>query len=160
MAKTARKGKKAKFDLDRLYPVLNVLCILLAVSNFVVIFLFERSKAPKIERIYETVTTNHFIVVTNTIVSSSADSPSAVSDSFPGSTLDSEILVSYKYFLIDGTRHIEYCGRYFSEGSPTSYGRIVTIFPDRVLLDNGRYLKNRDFSDSFASIPLGVNKNE
>lgn len=157
MAKTARKGKLKKFAFDNLYPIINALCIVFSVANFLVIFLFERSKAPKIERIYETVTTNHVIVVTNVLESSGQIASSVSVPAAPAILPDLEIPVKYKYFMVDGTRHIEYCGRYFSEGSPTSYGRISLIFPDRIVLDNGRYLKNTAHDVSPLNLEVGKN---
>ena len=142
-----RVPKKNKFSVDRFFPLINVLCIVFAVANFVVIFLFERSRSPRIERIYETITTNHVIIVTNYIESASAISPSISSDpvSATASLSAREILVEYRYFMIGNNRYIDYCGRNFGEGSPTSYGRIKTIYPDRVELENDLWLKNSAF---------------
>lgn len=142
-----REPKNKKFSVDRFFPLINVLCIVFAAANFIVIFLFERSRAPKIERIFETVTTNHVIIVTNYIESASSPSPSISSDpvSVSVSLSAHEIAVDYRYFMIGNNRYIEYCGRHFGEGSPTSYGRIKTIYPDRVELENDLWLKNSAF---------------
>lgn len=144
MART--KPRKKRLSADSLYPLISWLCLAFAIGNLFVVYLFERDRQPRIERHLETVTTNHLIVVTNYIESvskpSSPSSASASSSPLP----DIEILADYDYFMLDGFRYIRYCGRNYGEGAPVSYGRIVTIFPDRVLLDNGKYLKNVKFA--------------
>lgn len=144
MART--KPRKKRFSADSLYPLLSWLCVAFAIGNLFVVYFFERDRQPRIERHLDTVITNHVIVVTNYIEKASSSFSGDVSSLSPASSPDVEILVDYDYFMLDGFRYIHYCGRNYGEGAPVSYGRIVTIYPDRVLLDNGKYLKNVKFA--------------
>lgn len=137
--------------------MLNVFFLFLAIVNCIVIYFFERDRVPKIERIYETVTTNHVIVVTNFISQSSA---SLVGSSV--STNELEDLVRprfavnypYRYFVFGRRRFAAIDGNEnLSAGSPTSYGRIREIYPDRIILDNGIWLVNPAFSRSHFMTP-------
>ena len=61
----------------------------------------------------------------------------------------------YQYFTHGGRQFALVPGNEFlSRGSPTSYGRIKEIFPDRIMLDNGVWLVN-----DISSVP-DVRRNE
>lgn len=135
--------------------MLNAFFLFLAVLNCVVIFLFERDRSPKIERIFETVTSNHVIVVTNYISQSSGTlGASNVSSNVLEDLVRPRYAVNYRYryFVFNGRRFAAIDGNEnLSAGSPTSYGRIREIFPDRIILDNGIWLVNPGFSRSVFS---------
>lgn len=130
------------------YRFANWVILLLSVVNIIVIVFFELDREPKEIHHNHVVTTNHLIVVTNYISTMSESVSSLSRFNFATNRSDVpqvsavEVPIEYDYFIVDGRRAIRFCGRHFSEGSPTSYGTIKTIFPDRVLLENGVFLKN------------------
>lgn len=135
----ARKRKKVSFDSVFNARFLNGLFLFLAVSNVAVIFLFESTRTPRVERHEVTLITNHVFIVTNNLVSSDV----AASSFDFNSTNVIEHSISYNFFVHNGQPAASFYGRYFSQGSPTSYGRVVQVFPDRILLDNGHVLVNQ-----------------
>ena len=126
--------------------LLNGLLILLAIVNCIVVVIFELNRRPRVERHEITVVTNHVIVVTNYIGSvSSSSSTNLVSDLVRPSF---SVNYKYHYFVYAGRRFAHVDGNEFlSRGSPTSYGRIEEIYPDRIKLDNGIWLVNVFRSD-------------
>lgn len=117
--------------------------------NVVVVWRFEERQKPQVM----------YYVATNSVaVSSSAapgsPSPGSLVSGFPTNRLLGACSASnavvftayYDYFLFDGTRGAKMFDRLFYEGSRTSYGRIDTIFPDRILLENGSYIVNSRWS--------------
>lgn len=142
---------KMRFDFSKFYPVLNVLLLLSVVANFIVIFFFERSRKPQVVHSVETVVSNHYNVVTNYVTSlrdlltdndSSSTSLSSFSVSNVLSRSDNSVTVRYRYFIAN-VPCFEYLGEFYKEGSETSYGVVSKVFPDRVLLENGIWLVNR-----------------
>ena len=75
-------------------------------------------------------------------------SPSSHDSSFVPSSAVKDIDVDYDYYMVGPYRRVNMFGRTFFEGSLTSYGRILRIYPDRLQLDNGSYLVNRKFKTS------------
>lgn len=144
------KNKKKDSGSSTFYRLANWVILILSVVNIIVITIFELDRKPKEIYHNHVVTTNHLIVVTNYISTATvSDTVSSFDDfNFATNRFDVpqvsavEVPIEYDYFISDGRRVIRFCGRYFSEGSPTSYGIIKTIFPDRVLLENGVFLKN------------------
>lgn len=132
------------FDSDRFARLLNWVVLALVLLNGVVIFIFEKGRRPEIVRHETTVVTNHVIVVTNYLTSASA-----VSDRVPassvvvdrgGAEVPPQINVDYDFWTLSGRRYITWLGQHLTVDSPTSYGRIVEIYPERVLLDSGVWL--------------------
>lgn len=141
------KRKKTNYDLRNSFiKSLNFVLFLLAVLNVFIVFRFERDRKPKIERVYETITTNHVIVVTNYISSSSSSlSPSpSVNTNLINDIMakDRQVSVPYQFSMWGGRLYIRLYGQDLTVGSPTSYGRIERIFPERTLLDSGIWLVN------------------
>lgn len=48
----------------------------------------------------------------------------------------------YHYFKVGYRIGALMHGRYYYDGSPCSYGRISSVWPDRIILDNGDYISN------------------
>ena len=134
--------------------LLNGLLICLAVVNCIVVVIFELQRKPHVERHDYFTTTNHVIVVTNYIaaVSGSPSSTNALNELINPSM---SVRYKYQYFTHGGRQFALVPGNEFlSRGSPTSYGRIKEIFPDRIMLDNGVWLVN-----DISSVP-DVRRNE
>lgn len=115
--------------------------------NLVVVFLFEKSRSPQVvysvERVLVNTNDSSFVSVTGSIpVEVSSNVLSSVSDPVSSSSPVVRISTNYDYFMYGQSRLVKMFDRFFSEGSLTSYGRIVTIFPDRILLDDGSYINN------------------
>lgn len=124
----------------------TVLVFAVAISNFVMSCSVSRMTRP--QYVYTTTTNEIFYtsVVTQFISSAStssslplSDSPSS-SDSF--SRNHDSSTYHYRYMLVGGRKCVELFGRICYVGSRTSYGRIVDIFPDRILLDDGSFIVN------------------
>ncbi len=116
-----------------LLAVCNVLFLWRAVSRLVPRVDVQRTEHT--EFIYSVVTDRVEIAYSP----SSHDSP--ISSSSSARDMD----VDYDYYMVGPYRRVEMFGRTFHEGSLTSYGRILRIYPDRLQLDNGSYLVNRKF---------------
>lgn len=137
------------------FRLVHFALFLLVLCNLFVIWRFERSRKPQIVQETITIVTNQVYVVTNFL--SGADAPGYL----PGNALAAsnevrrvndpqwEIELPYRYGVAFGQRYVDIGGRLFSEGSPTSYGVIVRIFPERLVLDNGYFIKNLDFNNRF-----------
>lgn len=135
-----KNKKKSTFDPARF---LNAFLIFLAVVNCCVIFVFESQRRPQIITHENVVTTNHLIVVTNYI--SSSVSPSPVVDSNVLQFVmapDRQVNYPFSFFVWAGRPYVSAYGQNLTVGSPTSYGRILEIYPDRLLLDSGVWLVN------------------
>ena len=48
----------------------------------------------------------------------------------------------YQYFIVGRRIGAQMFNRYYYDGSPCSYGRIERIFPDRILLVGGDWIRN------------------
>lgn len=149
-------------DSDRLARLLNWVVLVLVVLNGVVIFIFEKGRRPEIVRHETTVVTNHVIVVTNYLSSVSSvvsgSSSSSVVVDRGGAEVPRQITIDYDFFIFAGRRYITWLGQHLTLDSPTSYGRIVEIYPERVLLDSGVWLvRSGRSSDRFLRdlVPAG-----
>lgn len=119
----------------------NAIFVTLLILNAFVLFKFERERQPHIERIETTVITNHLIVVTN-YISSTSSHPVDTNKVATVLARDRSVSSPYTFWTIQNHRYITYHGQHLTVGSPTSYGRIVEIYPERVLLDTGIWLVN------------------
>ena len=118
------------------------------VSNIFIVYRFESTRKPQVVYSVER-------VFVNTNVSSSASVPvspasvpvsssNVVSRASSSNVVDRTVCnVSYDYFLYNGVRGVKMWDRFYNEGSLTSFGRISTIFPDRILLEDGGYIVNQ-----------------
>ena len=151
------KSSKKVLTVNASYKVVHWVMFLLVLLNLFLIFRFERDRRPVIVR--ETVTTvsNHVYVVTNVLRGVSSDVETSVQ---VGPTNDIgrirvndpsyEIPLSYHMYR-SGSRYYVQIGNFqFGVGDMTSYGRIKSIFPERVLLDNGYSIKNERFEERFG----------
>lgn len=148
----AKKKQTSESFIIRYFNRL-VICFLLL--NLLVIVLFERTKQPQIIRSVETVVTNHVIVVTNEVRTagiSSQDTQLSKFDLFTNTV--NQVSVEYDFFVASGRIYIHLFGEYLTFGSPTSYGRLVDIFPDRSFTDQNFVLVNR----KFLNVSKGENK--
>lgn len=119
-----------------LLAVCNVLFLWRAVSRLVPRVDVQRTEHT--EYVYSVVTDRVEIVT----------SPSSNGSSFVSPSSCKDIDVDYDYYMVGSHRRANMFGRTFYEGSLTSYGRILRIYPDRLQLDNGSYLVNRKFKTS------------
>lgn len=135
----------------RLSALLPLFVFLALLSNIFVVYYFEKSREPQI--IYcvrpqtndapASVSSTSPVPLPSSIVRSSKPSSSSGSvQSLPS------VSVHYHYFMAGGNRHVQMWNRYFSEGSLTSYGRIINIFPDRILLEDGSYIVNSTWKNA------------
>ena len=137
------------------YKVIHWVLFLLVVVNVVLVFMFERDRVPRV--VHETVTTisNHVYVVTNVVYSigDNKDDSAAATNKDGRLILNDpsyEIPLSYHCYQ-SGSRYYVQIGNFqFGVGDMTSYGRIKSIFPERVVLDNGYSIKNQDFEERFG----------
>ena len=119
-----------------LLAVCNVLFLWRAVSRLVPRVDVQRTEHT--EYVYSVVTDRVEIVT----------SPASHDSSYLPSSASKDIDVDYDYYMVGPHRRANMFGRTFYEGSLTSYGRILRIYPDRLHLDNGSYLVNRKFKTS------------
>lgn len=145
-----RRSKSKRLDafFDVLPKTLNALLLLGAVLNFLVIIWAASKSAPKVVHTVDTVCTNFYFTVTSVVervAGSSSASSSSVDKSAP-----LEVVLPYHYMVVDGVPMIRFYGRNFKEGDLTSYGRISSIFPDRVKLDGEVFLKNSKNPDELV----------
>ena len=141
MASRKRKIKPssgASSFFDVLPKLLNGFLLMGAVFNFVAIAWCASNTSPRVVHSLETVCTNYFFTVTQTVerVSSLAGS------NVKADSVVLEIPLPYHYMVVDGLPMIRFYGQNYSVGQMTSYGRIESIFPDRVKLEGAAYLKN------------------
>lgn len=143
----------------------SILVFAVAIANFIMACSISRSTRP--QYIYTT-TTNEIVrvsCVTQFINSagSSLEDPvlSALSSSpSPSDSPNQRNEIStyhYRYMLVNGNRAVELFGRIHYKGSRTSYGRIVEIFPDRIILDTGFVINNKNLErePSYGSAAVG-----
>lgn len=130
--------------------VWSLLIFAVAIANFVLACTASRSLQTR--TIYSTVTNEiHHVSVVTQILSSVSSSPSSsplpfFSDSSPDNQFQplDHPTHHYSYMLLNGVKAVMLFGRLHYVGSRTSYGRIVDIFPDRVLLDTGDSISNEN----------------
>lgn len=133
------------------YKVIHWALFFIVLGNLFLIWKFEQDRKPKVVHETVTVISNHVYVVTNFLGSSSGSvaGTNGVAEVYKPNDPQFEIELPYRYGLAAGKRYVDIGGRYFSEGSPTSYGIIVRIFPERIALDNGYFIKNENFNNRF-----------
>lgn len=144
-SKAKKKTKESQAPVSSAWlPRIGFLCLLL---NLFVVFRYEMTRKPQI--IYSVAKPDSSKVQTNVVERSAvangedANSKSARSDPQQPNDKDTVRLTTpYHYFMHNFKRYARIFGRFFSEGSLTSYGRIEIIFPDRILLDDGSYIVN------------------
>lgn len=134
----------------------TILVFAAAIANFFLSCSVSRMARP--QYIYQTVTNEILRTSIVTQLVSSADSPGfATPFDFlshdvphsPSSPSPRSISTThYRYSLIGGRRAVMLFGRMHYIGSRTSYGRIVDIFPDRVILDSGMSIQNQNLERS------------
>lgn len=56
-----------------------------------------------------------------------------------------DIQADYEYFEASGKAYALVFGKYYGKGDLMSYGRVVSVWPDRIVFDDGRELVNRRF---------------
>lgn len=147
--------KRSIFTTLRLFfrRTWTILVFAAAIANFFLSCSVSRMARP--QYIYHTVT-NEIVrtsIVTQ-LVSSADSSYIATPFNFPSSDVSSSPSSSssprsistthYRYTLVGGRRAVMLFGRMHYLGSRTSYGRIVDIFPDRVILDSGITINNQN----------------
>lgn len=155
------KRKKIKIDSAVNYKLVHWALFIIVVVNGLLIWKFEVDRKPRIIKETVTVVTNTVHVVTNFVSSSGANlGTNGVSSVFRPNDPQFEIEIPYRYMYVAGRRLIELGGRHFSEGSPTSYGVISRIYPERVLLENGYFLKCKGFDErwSYDDHPNRINE--
>ena len=136
------------------YKVIHWVLFLLVLVNVALVFLFERDRVPRV--VHEQVTTisNHVYVVTNVIYSIGEKDDASSATNREGRLIlndpNYEIPISYHFYQSGSRYYIQIGGFQFGVGDMTSYGRIKSIFPERVVLDNGYALKNNDFEERYG----------
>ena len=126
--------------------VLPPVLLALAIANFLLACHVGRQNYPTvIEKVS---------VITNVVSSADSDFSSlSVSNSVssvplvtrPSLVTNSPSQVcetSYQYFITGRRIGCKMFGRFYFEGSPCSYGRIDSIYPDRILLSSGDWIQN------------------
>lgn len=144
----ASRGHKKTSGVDTfaiLPKVLNSCLLVCVLFNFLALAWSVRSTTPRTVRTVETVVTNHFFTITQTVerVSSASRDLSSVKVESVGF----EVQVPYHYMVIDGKPMIRFYGQTFKVGDTTSYGKIESIYPDRVRLEGSTFLKNTQNPD-------------
>lgn len=142
-------------------PWLGFFCLLL---NLFVVYRFESTRKPQI--IYAVRVGDE----TNTVSTVSSDRKESTSVEADTTASEqgrvtyhpaaSNVVVTttpYVYFLHARRRAAQIWGRFFNEGSITSYGRIETIFPDRIRLEDGSYIVNQMPAENPSQVRAGVN---
>lgn len=153
MSRRSASSKKTISPITS-YKVVHWVLFLLVLLNVVLVFMFERDRLPRV--VHEQVTTisNHVYVVTNVIYSVGEHDDTASATNKEGRLIlndpSYEIPLSYHFFKSGPRYFIQIAGFTFGVGDMTSYGRIKSIFPERVILDNGYALKNNDFDERFG----------
>lgn len=159
------KIKKGFFQAlsEKCSSLAGLLVFLMIFLNLAVVYSFEKSRKPQIvytvERVFVNTNVNSSAVVATVpardpVPSSSASDASGsnvvsvVSDPNAGLV---RLSTPYDFFTYDFRRFCRMFDRMFAEGSLTSFGRIVVIFPDRILLEDGSYINNSKWSGSQPS---------
>lgn len=142
----SRKSRKPAVDYsaiwrDVLPRVLNAALLVCVLFNFLALGYCILKNNPKEVHHVDSVVTNHFFVVTQFI--SSVSAPSSV---LSGGSVDSsqlrEIPASYHFMRVNGRPMFRYFGQNYGEGDITSYGRVLSVFPDRVTIEGAFVLRN------------------
>ena len=132
-----------------------------AISNFVLACTASSSLQTKTITSIITNVVDHVTVVTQILSSTSVPVSSDISidDSINYFQPVDHPTSYYRYMLINGVKAVQLFGRLHYVGSRTSYGRILDIFPDRILLDSGDTISNSNLKGSdngSRSIPAVV----
>lgn len=142
----SRKSRKSAVDYsaiwrDVLPRVLNAALLVCVLFNFLALGYGVLKNNPKEIHHVDSVVTNHFFVVTQFI--SSVSAPSSV---LSGGSVDSsqlrEIPASYHYMRVNDRPMFRYFGQNYGVGDLTSYGRVLSVFPDRVTIEGAFVLRN------------------
>lgn len=138
----SRKHKTEKSTaFDFLPKAINTGLLCAALCNFIVVGWGISHTVPQEVHSIDTVVTNHFFTVTQRVENVSR--PLGSVGSFAPDSLKLEINQPYHYMVCEGRNMIEYYGKYYRVGDETSYGVIEAIYPDRVRLSGGLWLKNQ-----------------
>lgn len=149
------KRPKGKIDYTALtYKAVHVVLFLLVLVNVYLVYCFERDRSPRIVREQVTTISNHVYVVTNVLktVSDPAElvGPTNSLGGIKVNDPEYEIPLAYSLITAGGESYIRIGSFKFGIGDRTSYGRIVNMYPERVQLDNGYFIKNTDFEERFG----------
>lgn len=142
----SRKSRKPSVDYsaiwrDVLPRVLNAALLVCVLFNFLALGYGVIKNNPKEVHHVDSVVTNHFFVVTQFVASVSAPSSVLSPVSIDHSQLR-EISSSYHYMKVDGRPMFRFFGQNYGEGDMTSYGRVLSVFPDRVTIEGAIVLRN------------------
>ncbi len=120
---------------DISYHTLNKILLVGILVNVLCFAIFLFFKSPKTIHSVETVITNHVIVVTNYI-----DTASATSKLAP----HMDIVTSLEYdFMEIGGLPVAFDGyKYLRSGSRTPWGRVRLIYPQQIVLEDGKRIAN------------------
>lgn len=137
------KLSSVKDFLKGLAPFLVCLC---AIANFFVSCTVSRAVRPQYS--YSVVT--NFVVSSNVSTSAAPVSVSAVGSVLPTvegkaprvDPLFDEVKIEYHAFIAHGRACFRWLDHDYRVGDATSYGIVVGIYPDRILLHNGNRLVN------------------
>lgn len=144
-----RKEDRLKPFFDALPRVVNGALLLCALFNFLVVFWGVSHTSPKVVHSIDTFTTNHWFVVTQVVERVSSSASPSIGVNPVVERIGAEVVAPYGYMEVDGRPMIQYCGRPFAVGDSISYGRIEAIYPDRVRLSDGLFLKNQKFEGAY-----------
>lgn len=144
-------GDKWKPLRDALPRVVNAGLLFCVLFNFIALYIGVSHTVPKTIHTVDSVTTNHFFVVTQVVerVSRSVDRHAGVTPVVE--RIGAEVSADYHYMEVNGRPMIHYCGRSYGVGDSISYGRIEAIFPDRVRLSDGLFMKNSKYQNGGLS---------
>lgn len=136
--------------LQLISPFTGLILLVASLSNF---YLAYRASSD----IRSTVVTNFVDLVSSPLIaspvsnivddvrvfSSPTSSPSTLPSPPPPSLPRQLAEYPYQYFIVG--RRIGACmfGRFYYEGSPCSYGKISSIYPDRIILQGGDWILNK-----------------
>lgn len=142
----SRKPRKPAVDYsaiwrDVLPRVLNASLLVCVLCNFIALGYGIMKNNPKEVHHIDSVVTNHFFVVTQVV--SSVSAPSNVSSSSVSESSQlREVPASYHYMKVNGRPMFRYFGQNYGVGDLTSYGRVLSVFPDRVTIEGPLVLRN------------------
>lgn len=142
----SRKSRKRAVDYsaiwyDVLPRVLNAALLVCVLFNFLALAYGMVKNNPKEVHHVDSVVTNHFFVVTQFVASVSSPSNVPSSSASDPSQLR-EISASYHYMRVNGQPMFRYFGQNYGVGDLTSYGRVLSVFPDRVTIEGAFVLRN------------------
>lgn len=131
-----KKNKKTDSKLAKYIPLLVFIGF---IANLFIIVKFEKSKLPQVV----------YYISTNSVAQVESDIKenhyTNIEEKDNNDIKPIDEIKEYHYYydyFIANTRGIKLFGRMYSEGSPTSLGRIEKIFPDRVFLENNVIIIN------------------